>query len=52
MNIDQVGNTSAASIPILLGQRMSQTPFKRGDLICLVGFGAGFTWSSILLEWS
>ncbi len=52
MNIDQVGNPSAASIPILLGQRMSQTPFKQGDLICLVGFGAGFTWSSILLEWS
>ena len=52
INIDQVGNTSAASIPLLLSQHMAKMPFNKGDLICMVGFGAGFTWSSILLEWS
>ncbi|MGC6367952.1 MAG: beta-ketoacyl-ACP synthase III [Candidatus Marinamargulisbacteria bacterium] len=50
MNISRVGNTSAASIPLVLSEYKQQ--FKPGDKVCLVGFGAGFTWSSILLEWS
>ena len=50
-NIDRVGNTSAASIPLVLSQ-YHHNQFSKGDIICLVGFGAGFTWSSILLEWS
>ena len=50
MNISRVGNTSAASIPLVLSEFNKQ--FKPGDKVCLVGFGAGFTWSSILLEWS
>ena len=49
-NIDHVGNTSAASIPLILSEQ--QATFKKGDIICLLGFGAGFTWSSILMEWS
>lgn len=49
-NIDSVGNTSAASIPVVLSQYASQ--FNPGDRLCLVGFGSGFTWASIILEWS
>ena len=51
-NIDHVGNTSAASIPLILSESNQDQRFKTGDLICLIGFGAGFTWSSIILEWS
>ncbi|MEK9727955.1 MAG: beta-ketoacyl-ACP synthase III [Candidatus Margulisiibacteriota bacterium] len=51
-NIDRVGNTSAASIPIVLSEFSKQSKFTPGDRVCLVGFGAGFTWSSIILEWS
>lgn len=51
-NIDQVGNTSAASIPIVLSEFSCKGQFKPGDKLCLVGFGAGFTWSSIIIEWS
>jgi 3-oxoacyl-[acyl-carrier-protein] synthase III len=52
INIDSVGNTSAASIPLILSEHFDQNTFKKGDTLCLLGFGAGFTWSSILLEWS
>ncbi len=51
-NINTVGNTSAASIPLLLSESNNANLFQPGDRVCLVGFGAGFTWSSILLEWS
>ena len=51
-NIDRVGNTSAASIPLVLAEYAKKNQFSKGDIICFVGFGAGFTWSSILLEWS
>ena len=52
INIDTVGNTSAASIPLVLGDFLNQKKIKKGDRLCLVGFGAGFTWSSIIIEWS
>ena len=52
INIDNVGNTSAASIPLVLSENLNNETFSKGDIICLIGFGAGFTWSSILLEWS
>ena len=51
-NIEHVGNTSAASIPLVLAEYAKINQFSKGDIICFVGFGAGFTWSSILLEWS
>jgi 3-oxoacyl-[acyl-carrier-protein] synthase-3 len=52
MNINHVGNTSAASIPLVLSDYDNQSQFKPGDTLCLVGFGAGFTWGSIIIEWS
>ena len=51
MNLDQCGNTSAASLPILLAQMDEQGLLCRGDRLVLSGFGAGLTWGACLLEW-
>jgi 3-oxoacyl-[acyl-carrier-protein] synthase-3 len=50
-NIQQYGNTTAASIPIALCEAWEQGKVKKGDLICLAAFGSGFTWGSALLRW-
>ena len=50
MNISQVGNTSAASIPIALDEMNRAGLLKKGDKIIMAGFGAGLTWGSILME--
>ena len=50
-NIQKYGNTSAASIPLLLDQTHRSGKLERGDLLLLMGFGSGFTWASILLRW-
>lgn len=51
MNLDCHGNTSAASIPILLDELNKEGKIKEGDLIILSGFGAGLTWGAALLRW-
>ncbi len=50
-NIQQYGNTTAASIPIALCQAWEEGKVKGGDLVCLAAFGSGFTWASALLRW-
>lgn len=50
MNIAEVGNTSAASIPLALGQMKEQGLLKDGMKIVLSGFGAGFTWAGCYME--
>ncbi len=50
-NIMYLGNTTAGTIPIALSQAWEQGRLKRGDLICLAAFGAGFAWGSVLLRW-
>lgn len=50
-NIQQYGNTTAASIPIALCEAWEKGKIKDGDLICLAAFGSGFTWGSALLKW-
>ncbi|MEI7964457.1 MAG: beta-ketoacyl-ACP synthase III [Chitinophagaceae bacterium] len=50
-NIQQYGNTTAASIPIALCEAWEKGLVKEGDLICLAAFGSGFTWASALLHW-
>ena len=50
-NIQNYGNTTAASIPIALCEAMEQGKINKGDLICLAAFGSGFTWASALLRW-
>lgn len=51
MNLDQCGNTSAASLPILLAQMNGQGMLQKGDKLVLSGFGAGLTWGACLMEW-
>ncbi len=48
-NIENYGNTSAASIPILINEMTEKGLLKEGMKVIAVGFGAGFTWSSALL---
>lgn len=50
-NIQEYGNTTAASIPIALCEAWEKGKVKPGDLICLASFGSGFTWGSALLRW-
>jgi 3-oxoacyl-[acyl-carrier-protein] synthase-3 len=51
VNVSECGNTSAASVPILLDQTNKAGKIKDGDLIVLAGFGAGLTWSGALIRW-
>ena len=50
-NIQQYGNTTAASIPIALCESWEKGKLQQGDLVCLAAFGSGFTWASALLRW-
>ena len=51
INIDHIGNTSAASIPIALGEAIEQNRIKEGDLALMMAFGGGLAWSSSLIRW-
>lgn len=51
MTIAGYGNTSTASIPLLLDDMLKKNMLKDGDKIILSGFGAGMTWGAVLLEW-
>ena len=51
MNLSLYGNTSAASIPILLDEMNRNGMLNQGDKLVLSGFGAGLTWGAVLLEW-
>ena len=45
------GNTTAASIPIALSEAKKEGKIKKGDLVMMTAFGAGFTWGSVLMNW-
>ncbi len=51
-NLFTYGNTSAASVPILLDEVHHSGQMKEGDKIVLAGFGGGLTWGACLLEWT
>lgn len=51
LNMEHYGNTSGASVPILLDEWNRRGNLRRGDKIILAGFGAGLTWGATLLEW-
>ena len=51
VNIDEYGNTSAASIPLALSEAAESGRVSDGDLVLLSGFGAGMTWGSAVLRW-
>lgn len=51
INIDRFGNTSSASIPIALAEAVERGNVSPGDLLLMVGFGAGLTWGAALVRW-
>ena len=51
INLDQCGNMSAASVPVLLDWVNRDGKLKKGDKIVLAGFGAGLTWGAAVLTW-
>ena len=48
----ETGNTSSASIPLALVRALDDGRVSRGDLVLLVGFGAGMSWASAVLRWT
>jgi len=50
INIQKYGNTTAATLPLLLWEY--ENKLKKGDNIILATFGAGFTWGAIWLKWA
>ncbi|HIW21914.1 MAG TPA: ketoacyl-ACP synthase III [Candidatus Dorea intestinavium] len=50
-NVENYGNTSSASIPILLKEMDEKNSFKKGDYIVMVGFGAGLSLGATILKW-
>jgi 3-oxoacyl-[acyl-carrier-protein] synthase-3 len=50
MNIEKYGNTTSATLPLLLNDYESQ--LKKGDNLIFAAFGGGFTWGSIYLKWA
>lgn len=51
LTVHKHANTSAASVPLALDEANKQGKFKKGDLLLLEAFGAGFTWGSSLVRW-
>jgi 3-oxoacyl-[acyl-carrier-protein] synthase-3 len=51
MVLHRTGNTSSASIPLALADALDAGRVRQGDLVLLVGFGAGMTAASALLRW-
>jgi 3-oxoacyl-[acyl-carrier-protein] synthase-3 len=51
-NLATVGNTSAASIPLALAEAADARRVVAGDLVLVVGFGAGMSWASAVIEWA
>ncbi|MBW2464679.1 MAG: ketoacyl-ACP synthase III [Deltaproteobacteria bacterium] len=50
-NIQKYGNTTAATIPILLAEAEQSGKLKRGQKVCCVAFGSGFTWGAAVIDW-
>jgi 3-oxoacyl-[acyl-carrier-protein] synthase-3 len=50
MNIQYYGNTTSATLPLLLSDYENQ--LKKGDNLVFAAFGGGFTWGSIYLKWA
>jgi 3-oxoacyl-[acyl-carrier-protein] synthase-3 len=51
-NIDEYGNTSAASIPLALSELESAGRIGPGSRVLLVGFGGGLTWGGAIVEFA
>jgi 3-oxoacyl-[acyl-carrier-protein] synthase-3 len=51
VNIQDYGNTSAASIPLALDEAVRAGRVKRGDVVVMSAMGAGITWGTVVLRW-
>jgi 3-oxoacyl-[acyl-carrier-protein] synthase-3 len=51
-NIDKYGNTSAASIPLVLSELQDLGKVRSGSRVLVVGFGGGLTWGGALVEFA
>lgn len=52
VDVESVGNTSAASIPIALDRAWRAGRIRKGDLVLLTSFGAGLAWGANLIRWT
>jgi 3-oxoacyl-[acyl-carrier-protein] synthase-3 len=52
INLDRYGNMSAASIPVALDEAARSGKIRKGNIICMVGFGGGLTWASSIMKWA
>jgi 3-oxoacyl-[acyl-carrier-protein] synthase-3 len=52
INVDRVGNTSAASIPIALDEALQKGLVKDGSTILFAAFGTGLTWGAAVIRWT
>lgn len=50
-NIEHTGNTSSASIPILLDEENRKGTFKKGDILAMSAFGGGLTTAACIMKW-
>jgi 3-oxoacyl-[acyl-carrier-protein] synthase-3 len=50
LNIDRYGNTSAASVPLALGEARAEGKVGPGDTLLLIAFGAGLTWAGAVVK--
>jgi 3-oxoacyl-[acyl-carrier-protein] synthase-3 len=51
MTVHRHGNTSAASIPLAIGEARADGRIKQGDLVMIEAMGGGFTWGAALIRW-
>lgn len=51
-NLDEYGNTSAASIPLAFDEAVRSGKVKKGDVIACAGFGAGLSWGAAIFKWN
>jgi 3-oxoacyl-[acyl-carrier-protein] synthase-3 len=52
LNIDRYGNTSSASVPIVLSEAFGRGLFRDRDVLLMVGFGGGLSWGSVVWRWA
>ncbi len=50
VNLDRYGNTSAASVPVALDEARREGRIRRGDIVLLNAFGAGFAWGAAVIR--
>jgi 3-oxoacyl-[acyl-carrier-protein] synthase-3 len=50
-NLEKYGNTSAATIPLMIDEAIRSNKIKQNDIIATSGFGAGLSWGAALIKW-